>query len=277
MVSFPNSKINLGLNILRKREDGYHDLETLFYPLAFTDVLEIIENKDGAEAVAFSTSGLRIDGKEEDNLCIKAWHLLKHDHPGLPPVKMHLHKAIPMGAGLGGGSSDGAFTLKLLNDKFGLGISADQLMDYAAALGSDAPFFIRNKPAYATGRGEVLEPIAVDLSAYYIVLVNPGIHVNTSWAFSQLRPSVPNKNIRNIINQPIQSWKDELVNDFESPVMKEYPAIKKLKDELYSMGALFASMSGSGSSVYGIFEKEPNCSSFAADNYFTRIIRPLSH
>ena len=277
MIAFPNSKINLGLNIIRKREDGFHDLETIFYPIPFTDALEIIESRDADDSIQFSASGLMIDGKEEDNLCIKAWHLLKKDHPSLPAIKMHLHKAIPMGAGLGGGSSDGAFALKLMNDKFGLGLSTDQLINYAASLGSDGPFFIQNEPAYATGRGDMLKPIAVDLASYYIVLINPGIHVNTGQAFSKLSPAGPKKNIRDIIRQPIQTWKDEMINDFEVPVMDQYPAIKEIKDGLYNMGALFASMSGSGSTVYGIFKEEPICSSFAADNYFVRVIKPLTH
>lgn len=276
MLSFPNCKINLGLHILRRREDGFHDLETIFYPLPVTDALEIIRNPDPDNEVVYSSSGLNIDGKEENNLCIKAWKLLKKDHPALPSIKLHLHKAIPMGAGLGGGSSDGAFTLKMLNEKFELGLATEQLMHYAAELGSDGPFFIPDQPSFASGRGELLETINIDLSHYHIVLVNPGIHVNTGWAFSQLNPALPQKSIRDIIQQPIISWKDELVNDFERPVMKEYPAIQKIRDELYKMGALFASMTGSGSSVFGIFEEEPNCSSFAADHYFIRIIRPLS-
>jgi len=276
MVSFPNCKINLGLNILRKREDGFHDLETIFYPLLVTDVLEIIRNPDQDAAVVYSSSGLPIEGKTENNLCIKAWHLLKKDHPALPSIKLHLHKAIPMGAGLGGGSSDGAFTLKMLNDKFELGLDTEQLTRYAAELGSDGPFFILNQPAFASGRGEQLDSIELDLSNYHIALVNPGIHVNTGWAFSKLNPALPQKSIRDIIQQPIGSWKDELVNDFERPVMKEFPAIQKIKDELYKMGALYASMSGSGSSVYGIFNAPPDCTVFETAGYYCRVISRLS-
>jgi len=276
MLSFPNCKINLGLNILCKREDGFHDLETIFYPLPVTDVLEIIKNPDQDKEVDFSSSGLTIDGKEENNLCIKAWHLLKRDRPALPSIKLHLHKAIPMGAGLGGGSSDGAFTLKMLNEKFELGLATEQLMHYAAELGSDGPFFILNQPAFASGRGEQLEPIELDLSNYHIVLVNPGIHVNTGLAFSQLIPGLPQKSIRDIIKQPVSSWKDELVNDFERPVMQQYPAIQKIKDELYKKGALYASMSGSGSTVYGIFGELPDCSPFTTEGYYYKMINRLS-
>lgn len=276
MLTFPNCKINLGLNILRKRDDGFHDLETVFYPLPVTDALEIIKIPEQDKEVTYSASGFPIDGKTETNLCIKAWHLLKKDHPALPSIKLHLHKSIPMGAGLGGGSSDGAFTLKMLNDQFELGLNKEQLLSYAKELGSDGPFFILNQPSFASGRGEQLEPVELDLSGFVIVLVNPGIHVNTGWAFSKLSPALPQKSIRDIIKQPIGSWKDELFNDFENPVMEEFPSIRKIKDELYSKGAKYASMSGSGSSVYGIFNEVPDCTSFEAAGYYCRVINRLS-
>ncbi|MBN9297169.1 MAG: 4-(cytidine 5'-diphospho)-2-C-methyl-D-erythritol kinase [Filimonas sp.] len=252
MVSFPNCKINLGLHITRKREDGYHDLETVFYPINLKDALEVVTT-DGE--LAFTTSGLTIDGNADSNLCLKAYHLLKADFPQLPSVKMHLHKAIPMGAGMGGGSADGAFTLRLLNSKYNLGLTTEQLIQYALQLGSDCPFFIINKPAYATGRGEVLEEITLDLSAYTFVIVNPGIHVNTGWAFSQLTPTQPKQSIRDIIQQPVETWKDVLVNDFEAAVIKRHPAIGDIKELLYNNGALYASMTGSGSTVFGLFPK----------------------
>ena len=252
MVTFPNCKINLGLNIVNKRTDGYHDIETVFYPVKLNDAIEVIEKKN----IQFSVSGLSIEGDQENNLAIKAFHLLKKDFPQLPPVHVHLHKTIPLGAGLGGGSADGAFTLKLLNKKFGLGFSEKQLIDYSLRLGSDCPFFISNKPCFATGRGEILELIDLDLSKYKLVIVHPGVHISTTWAFSNINPAVPKKTIKEIIKQPISTWRKELKNDFEEPIFLKYPAIKNIKEELYKAGATFSSMSGSGSAVYGIFKKE---------------------
>ena len=252
MVTFPNCKINLGLNIVNKRGDGYHDLETVFFPLQFKDALEVIEK----EEFEFSSSGLSIEGEKEKNLCVKAWHLLKRDFPHLPNIQMHLHKAIPMGAGLGGGSSDGAFTLKLLNKKFELDLSEKQLIKYSLQLGSDCPFFIANKPCFATGRGEILEQIELNLSEHKIVIVHPSIHISTAWAFANIKPAKPAKPIKQVIGKSILTWKDELRNDFELPVFEKYPEIKKIKEDVYNSGADYASMSGSGSAVYGIFRKE---------------------
>ena len=251
MISFPNCKINLGLRILRKRNDGYHDLETVFYPLPHYDIIELIQ---GSDDLVFSGSGLRVAGEAANNLCFKAIQLLQKDFPQLPAMRMHLHKNIPMGAGLGGGSADGAFTLQLINQKFRLGLSREQLLHYALQLGSDCPFFIINKPCVAYGRGEQLEEITVDLSTYGILLVNPGIHVNTAEAFSGVSPAVPAKSVKEIIQQPLTGWKNELINDFETTVFSKYPAIKSIKESLYSKGAVYSSMSGSGSTVYGIFE-----------------------
>jgi 4-diphosphocytidyl-2-C-methyl-D-erythritol kinase len=268
MISFPNCKINLGLHILNKREDGFHNLETFFYPLPLHDALEIIE----AEKIVFTNSGLPVPGNTDDNICLKAYHLLKKDFAELPPLKIHLNKAIPMGAGLGGGSADGAFTLQLLNHKFNLGLSTNQLINYASQLGSDCPFFITNKPCFATGRGEILEPLPIDLSAYKFLIINPGIHVNTGWAFSQINPAHPEKSIRKIIAQPIETWKQELKNDFEEPVFKNHSEIKDIKEGLYKEGAVYASMSGSGSTVYGIFKKEIELSfNFPAHYYLKEL------
>src|SRR5437868_3253896 len=186
MIVFPNAKINLGLRVMNKREDGYHNIETVFYPIKFLDALEVIEDTDPQGFIKLTFSGKPVVGSEEDNLCIQAYYLLKRDFPKLPAIKMHLHKVIPMGAGLGGGSADGTFVLKLLNEKFDLGLSTEQLLEYAAALGSDGPFFIINKPCFATGRGEVLNEIPIDLSSYNIALINPNIHISTAWAFSKL-------------------------------------------------------------------------------------------
>ncbi|MEO6251889.1 MAG: 4-(cytidine 5'-diphospho)-2-C-methyl-D-erythritol kinase [Ferruginibacter sp.] len=273
MIVFPNCKINLGLQILGKRDDGFHNLETVFYPVPFKDALELIPNKNNA--VEFTGTGLAIDGKSEDNLCVKAYHLLKKDHPQLPAVKIHLHKTIPLGAGLGGGSADAACMLNLLNDKFDLKLSTAQLQNYALQLGSDAPFFIINKPCFATGRGEMLEEVAVDLSMYKIKLINPGIHISTGWAFAQrpdgFEPS-DRSNLKEIIHQPIETWKADLKNDFEKPVFDAHPEIQMIKESLYQQGAVYASMSGSGSTVYGIFNNKINTSSFKDKNYFIKII-----
>ena len=213
MVSFPNAKINLGLRVIRKRADGYHDLETVFYPIkGLQDALEIVHGDQVDENPLFTTSGLPINGDNKDNLCIKAYHLLKKDFPSLPPIQMHLHKAIPMGAGMGGGSADGAFTLDLLNRQFNLELNAEQLIAYALELGSDCPFFVINQPCFATGRGEQLELISLDLSTYTILLINPGIHVPTGWAFGQLSPHASIENCRTIAQTPVHTWRDHLIN-----------------------------------------------------------------
>jgi 4-diphosphocytidyl-2-C-methyl-D-erythritol kinase len=272
MISFPNCKINLGLNIIRKRNDGFHDLETIFFPVPFTDILEIIsaEEKNDPIAIGFSLTGLHIDG--DDNLCTKAYNLLKRDFPHLPALKMHLHKVIPMGAGLGGGSSDGAFTLQLLNEKFKLQLNTQQLLDYALQLGSDCPFFIINKPCFATSRGEILQQININLTNYKIMIINPGIHSDTKWAFSKIIPREPKISILQIILQPIETWKDQLLNDFEAPLIVEYPQIKEIKEAMYQKGALYASLSGSGSSIFGIFAKEKNIDYKPGNNYFHKVI-----
>lgn len=263
MVLFPNCKINLGLNVVSKRTDGYHNLETVFYPLPVKDALEVIRSTE----FNFQSTGLSVAGTTENNLCVKAYHLLKNDLPHIPPVSIHLHKAIPMGAGLGGGSADGAFMLMMLNKKFQLNLSQEQLIEYALQLGSDCPFFIVNKPCFATGRGETLSPIQLDLSPYKVVLVNPQIHVSTKEAFSTLSPAIPAKSIEVIIQQPIPTWKEELKNDFEEPVFALHPAIKDIKKYLYDIGAVYAAMSGSGSSVYGIFERGAKVDLSFPDHY----------
>ena len=272
MVTFPNSKINLGLNILRKRDDGFHDISTLFYPIPFNDALELISHPDKNSRPEFTTSGFVIEGNPEDNLCLKAYHALKQDHPDLPPVKIHLLKSVPIGAGLGGGSADAAFLLRMLIEKFNLLVSPEKLHQYAIRLGSDCPFFLINQPRIATGRGEILEEITLDLSPYKIILVNPGIRVNTAWAFSLITPGIPETGIKEVISKPVESWKNKLKNDFESPVFSEFPEIKFIKDELYKQGAVYAAMSGSGSTVFGIFDKNSSLSLFAGKNYLIKII-----
>jgi 4-diphosphocytidyl-2-C-methyl-D-erythritol kinase len=255
LIAFPNCKINLGLNVLSKRPDGYHNIETVFYPLPFYDVLEVIQSSNNQQPVELFLSGNKVEGNIENNLCVKAYHLLQKDFPQLPPVKIYLHKVIPAGAGLGGGSSDGAFTLILLNDKFHLQLSQQQLLYYALQLGSDCPFFIINKPCFAQQRGEILQPIQLNFSTYKLIIVNPGIHVNTGWAFTQVKFSQSSQ-LKNIVKEPVENWKGKLVNDFELPVFKKYPEIKNIKEQLYNAGALYASMSGSGSTVFGIFIKD---------------------
>ena len=272
MIAFPNCKINLGLRILQKRIDGYHNLETIFYPLPLKDIVEVISSKNG---MVFTNSGITVNGGPKENLCYKAYELLNKDFPQLHSVQLHLHKAIPIDAGLGGGSADGAFTLKLLNQKFNLGISTEKLKDYALQLGSDCPFFIINKPCYATGRGELLEEINLDLSAYKFFIVNPGISIGTAWAFSQLdERSRSNKenNLKEVIQQPVETWKNKMVNDFENIVFQKHQEIKTIKEKLYEAGALYSAMSGSGSTVFGIFKKENMLQLTFPDNYFIKEI-----
>ncbi len=272
MIVFPNCKINLGLHILNKRPDGFHNLETVFYPVALQDALEIIRSPSQQSTTGCSVTGININLPEEDNICIKAYHLLKKDFPDLPVIVMHLHKTIPIGAGIGGGSADGAYTLLLINNKFNLKLSEAQLIHYASQLGSDCAFFIKNKPCFATGRGEILEELILDLSAYSLVLVNPQIHINTGWAFSQLNLHVERIPLRQAISQDISIWKEQLTNDFEVPIFKNYPEIKAIKETLYQQGAVYASMSGSGSTVYGLFEKGSSPELNFPAHYFVKTV-----
>lgn len=255
MIAFPNCKINLGLSVLSKRPDGFHDIETVFYPVGLCDALEIVPSPD--DAFRFAGSGLSIPGDPEDNLVVKAHQLLK-DVYQIPEVHIHLHKKIPFGAGLGGGSSDAAYALHLLNELFQLQLSEVELMNHARKLGADCAFFIRNLPSYAFDRGDHFTDIEINLAEYYLVLVKPQFGVGTSEAYASVRPGVKETSIREIINLPIEEWKAELVNDFEDAVFGLYPEIKEIKDKLYDGGAVYASMSGSGSAVYGLFKSQPN-------------------
>jgi len=268
MIVFPNCKINLGLNILCKRNDGFHDLETVFFPVAVHDVLEILPSPH--DSTELTVTGIST-GLPSDNLCMKAYNLIRKDYPKIPAVDMHLHKAIPPAAGLGGGSADAAFTLVLLNKKFALGILPEKLSEYALQLGSDCPFFLVNSPSLATGRGELLEPLSVYLSGYKILLINPGILINTSAAYTQMDPRVPIKKIRQIIQQPVETWREELVNDFEKPVFENYPLLKKIKESLYDNGAVYAAMTGSGSTLYGIFKKQSVIAYPSQREYFYKV------
>lgn len=274
MIAFPNCKINIGLNIIGKRTDGFHDLETVFYPVPVRDAVEIIIPDDQSKDIHFSFSGNAVAGNEEDNLCVKAYHLLKKDFPQIPAVKIHLHKQIPMGAGLGGGSADASAVLVLLNNKFQLNISKEQLMQYALQLGSDCPFFILDKPAFASGRGEILSPVNIDLSGYKIIIVHPGIHVNTGEAFRQLNPAdfSPAGELQQALQQDPAQWKELIKNDFEKPVFAIYPRIKEIKDQMYEAGALYSAMSGSGSSVFGIYQKDAVINLKFPSHYFCQVV-----
>ncbi|TWR29124.1 4-(cytidine 5'-diphospho)-2-C-methyl-D-erythritol kinase [Mucilaginibacter pallidiroseus] len=256
MIVFPNAKINIGLNIIARRPDGYHNLETVFYPIKINDVLEVIE----ADELIFESSGISIPGDVNDNLCIKGYYLLKKDFPKLPPVKIHLHKNIPIGAGLGGGSSNAAFFIKLMNEKFELGLDADRMEDYARILGADCAFFINNKPVFAFEKGDEFEPVKIDLSAYKIVLVMPDAHVSTAEAYRGVKPAPVKETLYDLVQMPLADWKRHIRNDFEGHIFNAHPVIRGVKASLYESGALYASMSGSGASVFGIFKDTPDLS-----------------
>jgi 4-diphosphocytidyl-2-C-methyl-D-erythritol kinase len=251
MIAFPHCKINLGLNVVSKRADGFHDIETCFYPVHWRDVLEIIPSTE----TRLNLSGISIPGDVTKNIALKAYELLRMDF-NLEPIEIYLHKIIPHGAGLGGGSSDGAHALKLVNQLFELNLTINQLKSYALKLGSDCPFFIEPKPMLATGRGEILTPISMDLSGFNLLIVKPPVGVSTAEAYSNIVPTKPVHNLESILSEPISNWKSLLKNDFEETIFKNYPIISELKDKLYNLGAEFASMSGSGSAVFGIFKNK---------------------
>jgi 4-diphosphocytidyl-2-C-methyl-D-erythritol kinase len=279
MLSFPNCKINIGLYVTQRREDGYHDIETVFYPLSaiatakedgsLHDVLEIVP----AAETQLHFSGRQVAGNDTDNLVWKAYQLMCKKFPGktsplppslthranakggIPALDIYLHKIIPMGAGLGGGSADGAFMLQLLNDYCRLSLSKEELISLALQLGSDCPFFIYNKPQFASGRGELMNDIAISLDGYSIQLICPNVHVPTGMAFSLIQPKPAAYNLRELHNLPIAEWKSNISNDFEQPVFQLHPALAGIKRQLYEQGAVYAAMSGSGSAIYGIFVK----------------------
>lgn len=260
MVCFPNCKINIGLFVTNKRADGYHDLETVFYPVgktgdatALNDVLEVVPAT--GEGTQLYMSGLGVAGNRDSNLVWKAYAMLKDKYPHIvTDLDIHLHKAIPMGAGLGGGSADGAFMLRLLNDYFALGMANTELAELSLQLGSDCPFFIYNTPQFAKGRGELMKPVEVDLSGYRIEVSCPGIHVSTKDAFSEIVPRPAPYDLHGISSLPVNEWKHHVSNDFEQTVFKKHPELAALKQSMYNRGALYASMSGTGSAVYGIFD-----------------------
>ncbi len=259
-IVFPNAKINLGLRVINKREDGFHNLETIFYPIENSDILEIIDSQT-PQMIQY---GISYPGDPSDNLCMKAYELLRKDYD-LPPVEIHLYKKIPVGAGLGGGSSDASFTLTLLNDMYKLNISTQKLLEYAARLGSDCPFFIHNKPMLGTGRGEILTPIDIpQLEGYEIKIFTPDIFVSTADAYkgiitreNRLKQGeiLNNMPLVEVISQPVEKWRDLLENDFETTVFAKHPLLKEYKQDIYNQGAIYASMSGSGSTMFGVFKK----------------------
>lgn len=267
MINFPDCKINLGLNITGKRPDGYHNLESFFLPVPLYDALEIIECDDKT-SLHISGSDLTPD---ENNLLLIAWHLVKKDFPRLPPIQIFLHKVIPVGAGLGGGSSNGSHMLLLLNDKFSLQLSSEQLSGYALQLGSDCPFFILNKPAIVSGRGEIIEPMEINLGDYQLVVIFPGISISTKNIFSLITPSPSLKSIKEIIQQPIETWKYELKNDFEEIVFAKNPELKEIKELCYETRALYASMTGTGSALYALYPKDFMLPVEKFDKYFFRV------
>jgi 4-diphosphocytidyl-2-C-methyl-D-erythritol kinase len=263
LVLFPNCKINLGLRVVSKRADGYHDLDTVFFPIPLRDAAEVVladVHRSIPDGLKLHLSGLDIKGNLHDNLCYRAWQLLKRDFPNIPPLEFYLHKAIPSGAGLGGGSSDAAFSLRMINELLDLDIPVSRLMQYALLLGSDCPFFIVNKPCYATGRGENLKEIDLDLSAYNLVLVHPPVHIGTGWAFSEsaklrTQHGLPQSS-EDIVSRPVPEWRDNLINDFEEAVFAAYPQIGAVKNLLYNRGAVYAAMTGTGSCIYGLFHRK---------------------
>lgn len=257
MICFPNAKINIGLRILEKRSDGYHNLETVFYPVGLSDILEFVEDSSLDHGTCrIKISGLPIPVTEEDNIVVKAYTLLNR-HKKLPGIKAHLHKIIPMGAGLGGGSSDAAFMIKKLYEAFLPEIRPDEMIKLAADIGSDCPFFLLNAPVFAFGTGNRFKEIKTDLTGYYLVIVLPGIHVSTPQAYATVTPAQPEQSLYDLISLPLNEWKETIINDFEVIIFNQFPELGKIKEELYHLGAEFASMSGSGSAIYGLFKYPP--------------------
>ncbi len=255
MIVFPPCKINLGLYVTGKREDGFHAISSVFYPVSFCDALEIIQVSGEDGTSIFSSSGLEIRGNTDSNLVVKAYNLL-HALYGIPAVKMHLHKVIPMGAGLGGGSSDGAWALRLLNELFSLQIPQEEILNLAANLGSDCPFFIFDEPCQVSGRGEVLSPFSLPLDGYSICLVNPGIHISTAQAFQSVKIEDAPENWMGQLQLPPENWTFQ--NAFEFGIEANHPEINQIKQMLKDEGALYTAMTGSGSTVFGIFKETPS-------------------
>lgn len=256
MIVFPNTKINIGLNIVARRPDGYHNLESVFFPIPIQDALEVIEQPAGAPSCQFRQYGIAVDCPPDKNLVVRAYQLLA-SHFSLPPVSVFLDKHIPTGAGLGGGSADASFMLRLLNEKFQLHLSSLQLQQYAVQLGADCPFFIPNVPAYVTGIGEVMQPLALSLSGWWLVVVKPNVFVSTRVAFAHITPKPSAFPLSSLPSLPVTQWRNRVVNDFEESIFPQFPVIAAYKEALYQAGAVYASMSGSGASLYGLFAQQP--------------------
>ncbi len=261
MLTFPNAKINIGLQIIEKRSDGFHNINSVFYPIGWKDALEIAP----ASKISFTSSGLEIPGNPENNLCLKAFYLLKTDF-NIPNVHIHLHKVVPMGAGMGGGSADGAFTLKMLNELCGLQLSIESLVNYAKKLGSDCAFFIQNIPKFCFEKGDNFLNFDFSLKGKFIYVVNPKIHISTAEAYAGVNPKQVEESLMVQLLEPIENWENRVTNDFEMALLVKYPAIYTIKNQLYNLGAKYASMTGSGSTVYGIFDFEPKLSNIF-ENY----------
>lgn len=278
MITFPCCKINLGLNVVGVRTDGFHNIETVFYPVPLTDVLEIKKMDDRFPCVGdidIHVSGDYYCGEEEQNLVVKAYNLIATDYE-IPRIHAHLYKRIPVQSGLGGGSADGAFMIRLLDERFRLNMGNAEMERYAAKLGADSPFFISAEPSYATGIGDELEPADNEygnLHGYWIAIVRPDVSVSTAEAYKRITPKEPQKNCRMIVRQPIETWREELTNDFEEPVFSEHPELEAVKEQLYSLGAVYAQMSGSGSALYGIFREQPQNVDKAFEGSFTSVMR----
>ena len=275
MLTKPIAKINLGLNVVEKRPDGYHNLETVFYPVQIEDALEVYPMNPEFPSeydCDLKVTNITIDGDEQRNLVVRAYNLLKADFPTLPRIHAHLYKGIPTQAGMGGGSSDCGFMITLLNQMFNLGLSDQQMIDYAARLGADCAFFILNRPCYAEGIGEKLQPIDLDLKGWYLSLVRPDIPVSTREAFALIKPHYPEVNCREVVKQPVESWRDALVNDFEGSVFAVHPELGAVKDRLYELGATYAAMSGSGSTLFALSHQPLNLDEFNSEGTFRKTI-----
>ena len=275
MLTRPIAKINLGLNVVEKRPDGYHNLETVFYPVQIEDALEVypMDPEFPSEYDCdLKVTNITIDGDEQRNLVVRAYNLLKADFPTLPRIHAHLYKGIPTQAGMGGGSSDCGFMITLLNQMFNLGLTDQQMIDYAARLGADCAFFILNRPCYAEGIGEKLQPIDLDLKGWYLSLVRPDIPVSTREAFALIKPHHPEVNCREVVKQPVESWRGALVNDFEGSVFAVHPELGAVKDRLYELGATYAAMSGSGSTLFALSRQPLNLDEFNSEGTFRKTI-----
>jgi 4-diphosphocytidyl-2-C-methyl-D-erythritol kinase len=273
MIVFPHAKINLGLHVTSKRSDGYHNIETVFYPIAWCDIMEILPGEKHTSGIEVHLSGLPVQGKHADNLCVKAYYLLKNDYP-IPALKLYLHKQIPMGAGLGGGSSDAAAFIHAVNELCSLGMSVSEMQNYAKRLGADCAFFIEGNPVHAIGRGDEFTSVNVSLAGHFIYVVHPGIHVSTAEAYANVVPEMPSVGIPGILANDVSTWKNKLTNDFERSVFSAHPAIATIKQKMYDAGAIYSCMSGSGSAVFGIFKEEPKAlAEFAGMNAWIGVLK----